>query len=103
MRFYFEGRDGKLENDDRQVQTGSDATMSLPPTSEDNNNVSGSTVDVTTPSKEVRQQYTHHHPMGHSLNYTDVGNGKGLCHFAEFPPMMLAHLYQEELLKLIGK
>ena len=99
----FLGRDGKLENEDRQVQTSSDVSTSLPPpAAEDNNNVSGNTVEVPTSQKDIRQ-HTHHHPMGHSFNYADVGNGKGLCHFAEFPPAMLAHLYQEELLKLIGK
>lgn len=88
------------------MQTGSDVSTSLPPATEDINNVSttqsGNTAEVPTSQKDTRQ-HPHHHPMGHSFNYADIGNGKGLCHFTEFPPAMLAHLYQEELLKLIGE
>ncbi|KAG8196388.1 hypothetical protein JTE90_009603 [Oedothorax gibbosus] len=105
------GREGssKSELEDRTTQSNPEAGP--PPTStEDNNNNTNNNPEVSmaplthTPHKDMRHPM---HPMaGHHPMHPDFLNGsKGpFCHYGpEFPPVMLAHIYQEELLKLIGK
>lgn len=104
------GREGssKSEMDDRTIPSNPEA----PPVSstEDNNNNNNNNPEMTIatlphpPHKDMRHPM--HHMGGHHPMYPDVMNGsKGpFCHYGpEFPPVMLAHIYQEELLKLIGK
>ncbi|XP_071041800.1 homeobox protein cut isoform X1 [Parasteatoda tepidariorum] len=101
------GRDGssKAENEDRNQLINSESCPPPQSSTEDNNNNSEVPLPShpQTPHKDVRH---HMHPMGHHPMYADVMNGSkaAFCHYGpEFPPVMLAHIYQEELLKLISK
>lgn len=103
------GREGssKSELEERTIPSNTEAPP-VPSTEDNNNNNNNPEVSMASlphpPHKDMRHPM--HHMGGHHPMYPDVINGsKGpFCHYGpEFPPVMLAHIYQEELLKLIGK
>ncbi|XP_035223009.1 homeobox protein cut-like isoform X2 [Stegodyphus dumicola] len=98
------GRDGssKPEIEERNLPPTSEAQC---PTSNAEDSTTAPEVSVASQQMQHKDIRHHMHHVGHHPLYTDVMNGsKAFCHYGpEFPPVMLAHIYQEELLKLIGK
>ncbi|XP_055946215.1 homeobox protein cut-like isoform X2 [Argiope bruennichi] len=101
------GREGssKPETEDRNAPPNPETTCPTSSGIEDNNNNTPEVSIASHPHTAHKDLRHHMHHMGHHPMYADVMNGsKAFCHYGpEFPPVMLAHIYQEELLKLIGK
>ncbi|GIZ03898.1 homeobox protein cut [Caerostris extrusa] len=101
------GREGssKPEPEDRTAPSNPEATCPTSSSIEDTNNNNPEVSMASHPHMPHKDMRHHMHHVGHHPMYPDVMNGsKAFCHYGpEFPPVMLAHIYQEELLKLIGK